>query len=127
MDWPGLIRQAGKADVDIMLAPSNDWKPIRKLHSRMASFRAIENGFSLLRATGNGLSAGFDYQGRMLAASDSFENDQNLMIADLPKKGVTTIYARIGDVFATLVSLALIALLGLAFRNRSRAPSTIAS
>ena len=126
MDWPGLIRQAGKADVDIMLAPSNDWKPIRKLHSRMASFRAIENGFSLLRATGNGLSAGFDYQGRMLAASDSFENDQNLMIADLPKKGVTTIYARIGDVFAMLVSLALIALLGLALRNRSRAPSTTA-
>jgi apolipoprotein N-acyltransferase len=124
MDWPGLIRQAGKADVDIMLAPSNDWKPIRKLHSRMASFRAIENGFSLLRATGNGLSAGFDYQGRMLAASDSFENDQNLMIADLPKKGVTTIYARIGDVFATMVSLALIALLGLALRNRWRAPST---
>jgi apolipoprotein N-acyltransferase len=126
MDWPGLIRQAGKADVDIMLAPSNDWKPIRKLHTRMASFRAIENGFSLLRATGNGLSAGFDYQGRMLAASDSFENDQNLMIADLPKKGVTTIYARIGDVFAMMVSLALIALLGLALRNRSRAPSTTA-
>jgi apolipoprotein N-acyltransferase len=126
MDWPGLIRQAGKADVDIMLAPSNDWKPIRKLHSRMASFRAIENGFSLLRATGNGLSAGFDYQGRTLAASDSFENDQNLMIADLPKKGVTTIYARIGDLFAMMVSLALIALLGLALRNRSRAPSTTA-
>jgi len=126
MDWPGLIRQAGKADVDIMLAPSNDWMPVRKLHTRMASFRAIENGFSLLRATGNGLSAGFDYQGRMLAACDSFENDQNLMIADLPKKGVTTIYARIGDLFAVMVSLALIGLLGLALRNRSRAPSTTA-
>lgn len=124
MDWPGLIRQAGRADVDIMLAPSNDWKSIRKLHSRMASFRAIENGFSLLRATGNGVSAGFDYQGRMLAASDSFENDQKLLIADLPRKGVTTLYARIGDVFAATVSLALIALLGLAVRNRPRAPST---
>jgi apolipoprotein N-acyltransferase len=127
MDWPGLIRQAGRAGVDIMLAPSNDWKPIRRLHSRMASFRAIENGFSLLRATGNGLSAGFDYQGRLLAASDSFENDHNLMFADLPKKGVTTIYARTGDVFAVMVLLALIVLLALALRNRPRAPSTIAA
>jgi apolipoprotein N-acyltransferase len=120
MDWPGLIRQAGKANTDIMLAPSNDWKPVRRLHSRMASFRAIENGFSLLRATGNGVSAGFDYQGRRLAASDSFENDQHLMITDLPRKGVTTLYARIGDVFAMLASLALIALFVLAIRSPPR-------
>lgn len=126
MDWPGLIRQAGKADVDIMLAPFNDWMPIWKFHSCMAAFRAIENGFSLLRATGNGLSAGFDYQGRTLAASDSFQNDQNLMIVDLPKPGVTTVYARIGDVFAMMGALALIVLLGLAFRNRSRPASTTA-
>jgi apolipoprotein N-acyltransferase len=36
----------------------------------MAQFRAIEQGFKLVRQANKGFSAAFDYQGRTLAAMD---------------------------------------------------------
>lgn len=102
MDFPGLIRQAGAARVDLMLVPSRDWKAISPYHTHMAVFRAIENGFSMVRSAGNGLSAAVDYQGRVLSSKDFFTTDEKIMYADVPTKGVATIYAKIGDVFAWL-------------------------
>lgn len=49
-----------------MIVPSKDWKEVLPLHTHMAVFRAIENGFSLIRGTGHGLSIAVDYQGREL-------------------------------------------------------------
>jgi apolipoprotein N-acyltransferase len=102
MDRPTLIRQAGEAGADIMLVPADDWQAIDPLHTWMTSFRAIENGFSLIRPTGEGLSAAFDYQGRVLATSDYFTSDGGTMMAHVPTQGVRTIYSMIGDLFAWL-------------------------
>jgi len=52
----------------------------------MASFRGIECGFSIVRATGNGLSAAFDYQGRSLATADYFTTKQ-AMVSHVPVSG----------------------------------------
>jgi apolipoprotein N-acyltransferase len=79
----------------------------------MASFRGIENGFSIVRATGNGLSAAFDYQGRTLAAAD-FSTTKQAMVAHVPTHGVKTIYTVIGDLFAWLSMVGFVALVGLA-------------
>jgi apolipoprotein N-acyltransferase len=68
----------------------------------MASFRAIEEGFNLIRHTDNGLSGTFDYQGKRLAAMDHFQADDHVMISQVPNKGVRTIYSLVGDWFAWL-------------------------
>jgi len=102
MDFPRLIRQAGAARVDLMLVPSRDWKAISPYHTHMAVFRAIENGFSMVRSAGSGLSAAVDYQGRVLNSKNFLTSNQKIMYADVPTKGVATIYAKIGDVFAWL-------------------------
>ncbi len=106
-----------------MLVPSNDWPDIDPLHTQMASFRAIENGFSLVRITGNGLSAAFDYQGQVLAAVDYFTSGEQVMIAHLPIQGVTTIYSVVGDLFAWLCVAGFVGLAGWAVVRRKLPPS----
>jgi len=63
---PVRARQAG---VDIMLAPYNDAIPFGQQDAVVAIFRTIENGYSMVKATGNGPSMITDYQGRVLASS----------------------------------------------------------
>ena len=96
-----------------MLVPSWDWREIVPFHTYMASFRGIENGFSIVRATGDGLSAAFDYQGRTLATANAFTTKQ-AMVAHVPTHGVKTIYAAIGDLVAWLSMVGFAALVGLA-------------
>ena len=100
MDFTGLLHQAGKEEVDIMLVPAWDWKAIDPLHARMAVLRAIENGFSMIRQTGEGLSIAVDYQGRTMAAMDHFTSENHVMVSQVPTKGVPTLYSVIGDLFA---------------------------
>jgi apolipoprotein N-acyltransferase len=101
-DFPQLLAQAGTADTDLMLDPSNDWHAIDPWHTQMASFRAIEQGFNLIRQTSKGLSAAFDYQGRRLASMDDYHTTDYAMISEIPSKGVHTVYSRFGDWFAWL-------------------------
>jgi apolipoprotein N-acyltransferase len=110
LDFPALIRQAGRGGVDIMLDPSWDWRAIDPLHTEMAVARAVENGFSLVRQTPEGLSVAVDYQGRVLAAMDHFRTEDRMMIADVPTRGTRTPYALLGDWLAWLCAAALPAL-----------------
>ena len=100
MDFPRLIRQAGKAGVDLLFAPSADWPEVAASHMRMATFRAIENGFSLVRPAYNGIAVAADYQGTVLAQVDFLAPEERVMIAQVPTRGVPTVYAHIGDLFA---------------------------
>jgi apolipoprotein N-acyltransferase len=112
-DFPGLLAQAGTLQSDIVLDPANDWRAIDPWHTQMASFRAIEQGFNLVRQTSGGLSAAFDYQGRRLAAMDDYVANEHAMVSQVPTRGVRTLYSRIGDVFAwaALAGVAFLALL----------------
>jgi apolipoprotein N-acyltransferase len=112
MDFANLINQAGKSDADLMIAPSYDWREIVPLHTHMAVFRAIENGFSLIRGTGQGLSIAVDYQGRVLAKLNWFDSGNLVMIADVPTRGVTTVFAKTGDLFSWFCLAGLIAVIG---------------
>jgi apolipoprotein N-acyltransferase len=120
MDHPVYIRQAGRAGTDVMLVPANDWPDIVPFHTYMASFRGIENGFSVVRAAGHGLSAAFDYQGRALATAD-YSATKQAMISHVPARGGKTIYAAIGDLFAWLCIAGFLALWGLALIRPTRA------
>jgi apolipoprotein N-acyltransferase len=85
----------------------------------MAIFRAIENGVSLVRPTGNGISLAVDDLGRLRAYNaDYFVAGKHTMITTVPIQGRPTLYSRIGDTFAYLCVVGLIVLSGLAFFRR---------
>ncbi len=94
MSFPPYARQAGNQRVDIMLDPSYD---VPKSGGPVYALRAIENGFSMVRPVYNGYSYAVDYNGRLLASMDSDDTSTGIMYADVPTKGVTTVYANIGD------------------------------
>lgn len=112
MDFPTFINQAGKQNVDIMLVPANDWREITPYHPNMSKLRAIENGFSMVRATGQGLSLAVDYNGKVLNQLNYYQTEENIMISDVPIKGVKTIYAKMGDWFVWICFIGLLFILG---------------
>ncbi len=127
LDFPSMIRQAGQAGAALMLAPSNDWQAVDPMHTQAAAFRAIENGFSLVRQTGHGLAMVVDYEGHVLAASDFYTTDQQVMVAYVPVRGVRTIYAALGDWFAWLSVVCMVTLAGLAILLGRTRPSMAAA
>jgi apolipoprotein N-acyltransferase len=109
-DIPGTVLQAGRNGTDILLSPSMDYRAIDPLHAQMAVFRAIENGVSVVRQADNGLSLVTDPYGRTLAAVDHFTTSERVMVAQVPTQGVFTVYSFIGDLFAWLCVLGLLAI-----------------
>lgn len=108
--FPSLIRQAGKAGVDLMFPSTKGWRKITPQLTYGATFRAIENGFSLVDCVNDGLSIAVDYHGRAVATANYFTSNEQVMIADVPMKGVTTIYSQIGDFFAWCCIISLVVL-----------------
>jgi apolipoprotein N-acyltransferase len=119
-DSPSTLRQAGQAGADIMLVPSNDIRGADPYITQLTSFRAIENGYSLVRQARSGLAITVDYQGNVLAASDYFTTDPQVMAADVPIRGTRTIYAAVGDLFAWLCLTGLVVLIGISFVRRPK-------
>jgi len=120
-DYPGTVRQAGQSGADLLLVLGDDWQAIDPAHTENATFRAIENGFSEVRQASKGLSMAVDYEGHVISASDYFITNQQVMVANVPMHGVRTIYAMIGDLFAWLCMIGLLALTVLAImQSRKR-------
>lgn len=119
MDFPGLIRQAGRGDADIIIAPSNDWPDIDPMHTMMATFRAVENGAVVIRQTSRGLSIAVDHHGNILASSDYYQTDDHVMVASIPKDSPGSVYAKIGDVFAYAMILGTMVSMGFAALKNS--------
>jgi apolipoprotein N-acyltransferase len=120
-DFPSTPRQAGQAGVDIMLIPGNDPQADDPYHTQVTTFRAIEDGYSLVRQASNSLAMTVDYEGDVLAASDYFTTNPQVMVAYVPVQGVRTIYATIGDLFAWLSFAGLVVLIGFAIARRRTA------
>ena len=102
MDFPALINQIRRANIDIMLVPGNDWREISPYHTYVSSFRAIEHGFNMVRSVSKGFSASFNYKGQLLSSSDFFTTNNLIFYSDVPTKGQQTIYSLLGDYFAWL-------------------------
>jgi len=119
LNFPALIRQAGRHGVDILIAPYDE---IRPFDQRMAAIsRVIENGVSIIRPTGNGVSLITDYEGRVLGSQNYFTDNSGIMLTTIPTRGVRTVYSRIGDGFAYLSVVALVLLAIWAFRRKEPA------
>lgn len=61
----------------------------------------------MIRQTSNGLSAGFDYNGRMLSEMDDFRDSKKILITQAPTKGILTLYSIIGDAFVVFCGVLL--------------------
>jgi apolipoprotein N-acyltransferase len=99
-EFPAFIRQAGQKKAGILFLPANDWKAIDPIHTDMAVLRAVENGFSLVRAAGQGLSVATDNRGNRISSMDYYRTAEQIMYADVPSFHSTTLYTRLGDWFA---------------------------
>jgi apolipoprotein N-acyltransferase len=110
LDFSRTIRRLKRFDVDVLLVPAADWRAIDPMHTRMAVFRAVENGVSLVRQTAEGLSLATNPAGTTLAAMDHFTTDRLRLVAEVPARGVNTVYSVTGDLVAWL-SLAVLCLL----------------
>ena len=119
MDFPEFLQQASTTGLDLLVAPSNDWPLIAKLHADMAKLRAVENGVTLFRPTSGGRSLAVDGKGRPLAVVD---HPSTTMVAFLPVNGTRTIHGVIGDLFAWLCVFGLAGLAVITFAaKRTRA------
>ncbi len=115
IDFPEYTRQTGKNSIDIMLVPAYDWEGITPLHPQMASFDAIQNGYSLIRSTGKGLNVVYDYHGNLIGKMNNLYSDSKILYADIPVKSTTTVYSKIGNVFVYICILFLIFIIVLRF------------
>lgn len=125
-DFPRLARRHAQLDVDLVALPSSDWRGIDPLHTQMASLRAIEGGHSLIRSTRFGLSAGYDPLGRPRAWQSHFDRPAGdhggVLLMNLPRHGLSTVYGRLGDWFPLLSALIGFGLLATARGGYPRAP-----
>lgn len=101
-DFPNIVRQAGRQQVDVLFVPSNDWQAVKDIHAGMAVFRAVENGLSIYRQTGMGVSVATDAYGRVLDRVDSFAEPNAgelgaVRSINVPIGATPTLYPQIGD------------------------------
>jgi apolipoprotein N-acyltransferase len=115
LDFPTLIRQAGRQEMSLLVAPSNDWAAIADRHAHMARVRAIENGTALLRPTSNGVTLATGPLGRTRLRTNHVTTQEDIQMAHLPMEGPSTIYAAVGDVVAWGAGLGLLLLAGGAY------------
>ncbi len=108
---PNKVIQTGQKGADILLSPSLEFAGINPMHAHMATFRAVENGVSVFRIADNGLSIAVDPYGRTLAVMDHFTpNGEQVLVAQVPTQGTTTIYPLIGDLVAWLSIIGFVVL-----------------
>lgn len=94
------------------------------MHSRMATMRAIEEGFSLVRPTSFGISTVVDPYGRITASKDAYAGGGFTLRTKVPVHDTSTIYARVGDAFGYLCTVGFLVVLMLNFRGRRRTGNT---
>jgi apolipoprotein N-acyltransferase len=100
--FPALSREMVRNGADLLVNITNDaWfgrTGAPHQHAAMAAFRAVENRRAMARAANTGISGFVTPSGRLFDATGLFQTAQ--ATADLPRLTLTTVYTRVGDVFA---------------------------
>ncbi len=86
----------------------------------MAVFRAVENGFAVVRQANHGQSLAADPYGNLLASASFFGAANKTLVAYLPTRRAPTVYNRIGDAFAYVCVLTLTGLIMYALLYRRK-------
>ena len=119
--YPDLVRRFVLEGSELLTTITNDsWFGATSApyqHFEQASMRAIENGRYLVRSANTGISGIVDPYGHVLARTDIFHSA--VVVDDVRLLTSTTIYTRIGDVFAYASVVMTAALLVIGRRSRN--------
>jgi apolipoprotein N-acyltransferase len=117
MIHPHYIMQAAAKKIDLLLVPSYDTTFYTPLLTFSSGYRAVENGFTMIRITGDGHSAVIDPYYRHWAGHNFFEHGSANFYVNVPVVSITTFYSIIGFIFPYLIVLLLASLIVLAIRR----------
>jgi apolipoprotein N-acyltransferase len=120
MNFPDFIRKYGKKNVDILCVPANDWREITPYHTNISAFRGIENGFTIVRAAGNGLSAAFHNDGRLISELNYFDSTERVIYADVEVDKRNTLYPYAGDFLPWLSLLTVIIITTISLTDKKK-------
>jgi apolipoprotein N-acyltransferase len=106
-DYPDVVSQAGRSDVDLLFVSARDWAEVKDIHAQMAVFRAVENGVPIFRQTSNGVSLVVDAYGREINYVDSFDGvyEQDVLV---PLNATGTVYPEVRDTFGWMAVLGFV-------------------
>ena len=111
-DFPHVVRRHAEAGISLLVLPSADTRGVSPFHTRLAAVRAIEGGYSIVRATRHGLSAGIGPEGRIRGWLSANESKDDILVVTLPARHIPTLYSLIGDLPVWLACLGVLALFG---------------
>lgn len=110
MSFPDFARQAGAAGTDIMFTGSHEFPKGITIND---PYRSIENGFTMIRPTYDGITYAMDPYGHLLGQMDRGVGQAGILYVEVPTKGIRTLYVRFGDWLGWL-SIAAVVLFGTA-------------
>jgi len=123
MEFPEYMRSVATQNADIVIAPSYEaFKALSISYNQM--LRSVEYGFSFVRPCGNGLSIAVDYNGNILAQQNFFTTTDGIMFADVPRKGIKTLYAITGDLFSWLCLIGMLVFIVMGIVNKRKKATT---
>jgi len=109
-DFTEPARTYGQAGVGLMLAPAWDFRLDAFWHGHIAVMRAVEDGFSLVRAARRGLLTVADDRGRIVAETASNTTPFTMLLAKVSTGHQETLFLLLGDWFGpfAIVLLAIV-------------------
>ena len=110
INFPDYLNQLSKLGLDTLLIPSWEWDLLTEFHSNNLRFRAVENGFNIMKSTANGITLSTDYKGRFLSYFQPYKCQDHFVLSTVYKKGTKTLYSYIGKFFNYIYMAALIIL-----------------
>jgi len=117
-DFPAMAREHARGGADLVVVPSSDWRGIDPVHTFMARVRAIEGGFALLRSVRWAPSGVFDAHGRPRGFMPATDDNDGVLVAQVPLAQRPTLAARIGDAPIAVAFVGLLGSFGLTQRRR---------
>jgi apolipoprotein N-acyltransferase len=123
MHFAAFGREYGLRHAAVVLVPAWDFAYLDGwLEARTTVFRGVENGYSIVRASREGLLTASDPYGRILAEMPSSGLPGRSLLAAVTVTGpISTLYTRIGDLFGWLcvAAAALFLVLGRSHGHKS--------
>ncbi len=128
-----MVYTNGAKTAEVLVNLSNDgWFGVsasgRRQHVQIARFRCVENRVPMVRAANTGLSVAIDSRGKLIGQIGEGRygaaQTQGTLLAELPLDSRSTLYGRLGDVWAWLCLLGTVVLGGSAIFLGAKEPKS---
>lgn len=122
MHFASLGRGFGAREAAVMLVPAWDFHDDAWMAANMTKLRGVENGYTVVRSSRDGLLSVSDAYGRMLSVADSASFPGTSLFATVKAAPrIPTIYTRIGDALGWFCVAGAVLMIGSAWQRARRA------